>query len=116
MSKIYLEKGKVIIDALQGQEIAFTLSSTDIVWADFTELAIDFKRHANMNERPIMRVEIGSGLVIEVTKLHVTVAESKTENLPYQILYWDLKGKQGGKTVAIMPGELRIDNSVTKLQ
>ncbi len=115
MSKLYLEKGKLIVSALQGQEVTFLLSSPDLDWATFTELAIDFKRFANMNDRPILSLSLGNGLAIADSKLQVTIAEGKTDNLPYSPLYWDLKGKQDGKTVAIMPGELRIVNSVTKL-
>lgn len=115
MSKITVEKGVVIIQALQGVSVDFTLSSPDFDFTSVEDLTIDFKRSKDMNLTPILRLTLGDGLTISNNKLVVSIEEDKTVSLPFKTLYWDLKGKIGDDTVAIMPGELRIVNSVTKL-
>lgn len=115
MRSITKEKGLIIFNVLQGVPFSFAFRSEDLDWSTVSGLAIEIKRVRDINERAIVRLEVGKGLSVNGDTVSGVLDGSQTDKLPNARLYWDLKGLRDGQIIAIMAGEIRIINTVTKL-
>lgn len=112
---ITIKDGKVILEVLQGVAFSFALDSAEADWTSYEDLAIEVKGKNDLNLRPVLRLDLARGLAIDGTRLVVSIPEAAFVQAPASKLAWDLKGKKGGAVVPIVPGEIRINNTVTKV-
>lgn len=113
--EITVKDGVVILEVLQGVAFSFALDSADADWPSYEDLVIEVKGKNDLNLRPILRLDLNGGLAIAGTRLLVSIPESAFIQSPISTLAWDLKGKKSGTIIPIIPGEIRINNTVTKI-
>src|SRR5690606_10804460 len=112
---ITIKDGKIILEVLQGVASSFALDSEEADWSSYEELALGVEGKDDLNLRPVLRLELDKGLRIDGSRLMISMGESAFILAPSQILAWDLKGKKGGAIIPIVPGEIRSNNTVTKI-
>lgn len=111
MIKINQVRGEVIINVRQEESGWLRLSSPDIDWNDFTDLALEVKRDVDIDSDALIRLEMGSGLSIEDGKLRVDI----DHEFPRVQLFWDIRGEYINQKVTVISGRINVLPVVTRI-